>query len=97
MPSIDYNLPNNVKPFSATEDLNDDRVLSFPELEFPRKLENCDVVIWCGSDCKGKHSTKDGDIWLLAPNVIKMVLNYVNCVYYGVVIKIKYHSSPKEE
>lgn len=47
-------------------------IVRIPELEFPRKLEKCQVVIWCGSYKREDLSTDDYEIWLLSPSSIKI-------------------------
>lgn len=43
-----------------------------PELEFPRKLENCIVDIWCGAHHNDHVTTGEYEIWLLSPSSIKI-------------------------
>lgn len=43
-----------------------------PELQFPRKLEDSWVRIFYGSDKIGIFGTDENEIWLLAPNIIKI-------------------------
>ena len=68
-----------------------------PELDFPRKLEGCDVHVYHGSKLMWIKSTDDYDMWLLAPNIIKVDNGKMVYVEYNVSIIITYHKYPMEQ
>lgn len=63
-----------------------------PELKFPRKLESCTVRLWYGSEFIGRYSTDDFEIWLLAPNVVKIDSGSDVIVTYNAIIEVNYHN-----
>ena len=84
---------NQLKPKSIGVPLRGE----IPELEFPRKLEECTVCLWYGSEFRGRYSTADTQMWLLAPNVIKIDSGTWLSVVYNVTIVVQYHNYPKKE
>ncbi len=71
---------------------------TIPELEFPRKLEDCDVRVFHGSEFRGRYNTDEYEIWLLAPNIVK-IDNGINAVWvtYNATVEVAYHNYPKKD
>lgn len=70
MPEFTCEIPATEQPKSETIGVT--LLGGIPELEFPRKLENCFVTIWCGSCQRENLTTDDYEIWLLSPSSIKI-------------------------
>jgi len=68
-----------------------------PELKFPRKLEECTVSLWYGSEFIDRYSTDDFEIWVLAPNIVKFDSGRDVMVTYNATIEINYHNYPKKD
>ena len=67
---------------------------TIPELEFPRKLEDCDVRVYHGSEFRGRYSTDECEIWLLAPNIVKVDSGTGIWVTYNAIVEVSYHTYP---
>ena len=67
-------------------------MLNVPELQFPRKLENCKVRIYYGSKYQGVYLTGLFEIWLLAPNIVKITDGKKIWIEYNVTIQVEYWS-----
>ena len=93
MSSVDVAVPKNVKSFPDPQG----QPTYIPELEFPRKLEMCQVQIWSGADYIGTWTAPSCDIWLLAPNVIRTDDGEKIIERYNVSIVVKYLNYSKKE
>ena len=96
-PKIECNLPNNTVPLPDPNGAPCFTKTHFVELDFPRKLKGCDVLGWCGAECRGRYEADESEVWLLAPNIIKVNCQGRSEITYNATIEVIYHDTQSKE
>ena len=95
MADFSVEIPETEKTSSKPIGLHMPKII--PELQFPLKLERCAVRLWYGSEFRGIYCTEKYQMWLLAPNIIKIESGNQLWVVYNATIVVDYYNYPTKD